>query len=104
MWQYEILIQNAVQILAIFYNINFFLENYFFFIKILFAVFNVLFVGYSLTKNNLNNTYQFNMISKKISKTINYLIKYINKIQSESFFVPVSVFLIYQKMTSFATW
>jgi hypothetical protein len=76
MRQYEILIQNAVQILAIFHNIKFFLENYFyfFFIKILFAVFNVLFVGYSLTKNNLNNTYQYNMISKKNSKTMNYLI------------------------------
>jgi hypothetical protein len=37
-------------------------------------VFNVLFVGYSLTKNNINNTYQCNMISKKISKTMNYLI------------------------------
>jgi hypothetical protein len=29
-----------------------------FFIKILFAVFNVFFVIYSLAKNNLNNTYQ----------------------------------------------
>jgi hypothetical protein len=29
-----------------------------FFIKILFGVFNVLFVVYSLAKNNLNNTYQ----------------------------------------------
>jgi hypothetical protein len=47
---------------------------FFFFIKIVFAVFNVLFVGYSLAKNNLSNTYQYNMISKKISKTINYLI------------------------------
>jgi hypothetical protein len=47
----------------------FFLKNYFFFfIKIVFAVFNVLFVGYSLAKNNLNNTYQYNMIS------MNYLI------------------------------
>jgi hypothetical protein len=35
-------------------------------------VFNVLFVGYSLAKN-LNNTYQYNMISKKNSKTMNYL-------------------------------
>jgi hypothetical protein len=35
-----------------------------FFIKILFSVFNVLFVRYSLAKNNLNNTYQYNMISK----------------------------------------
>jgi disulfide oxidoreductase YuzD len=52
-------------------------------------VLNVLFVGYSLAKNNLNNTYQYNMISKK--KTMNNLITYINKIQSESFFVPVSV-------------
>jgi hypothetical protein len=41
-----------------------------FFIKILFAVFNVLFVGYSLAKNNLNNTYQYNMIPKHFSKTI----------------------------------
>jgi hypothetical protein len=39
----------------------------FFFIKILFAVFKVLFVGYSLAKNNLNNTYQYNMMSKKYS-------------------------------------
>jgi hypothetical protein len=55
--------------LAIFHNIKFFLKNYFyfFFIKILFAVFNVLFVGYSLAKNNLNNTYQY-MISKEIVK------------------------------------
>jgi hypothetical protein len=45
-----------------------------FFIKILFAVFNVSFVGYSLAKNNLNNTYQYNMISKNVSKTMNYLI------------------------------
>jgi hypothetical protein len=35
-------------------------------------VFNVLFVGYSLAKDNLNNTYQYNMISKKFSKTIQY--------------------------------
>jgi hypothetical protein len=37
-------------------------------------VFNVLFVGYSLAKNNLNSTYQY-MIPKKNkkSKTINYL-------------------------------
>jgi hypothetical protein len=35
---------------------------FFFFIKILFAVFNVLFVRDSLAKNNLNNTYQYNMI------------------------------------------
>jgi hypothetical protein len=59
--------------LAIFHNIIFFLKNYFyffFFIKILFAVFNVLFVGYPLAKNNLNNTYQSNMILKNDSKTI----------------------------------
>jgi hypothetical protein len=37
-------------------------------------VFNVLFVEYSLAKNNLNNTYQYNMISKNFSKTMNYLI------------------------------
>jgi hypothetical protein len=38
-------------------------------------MFNVLFVGYSLTKNNLNNTsYQYNMISKIFSKTMNYII------------------------------
>jgi hypothetical protein len=36
-------------------------------------VFNVLFVGYSLAKNNLNSTYQYNMIPKKKSKTMNYL-------------------------------
>jgi hypothetical protein len=34
-------------------------------------VFNVLFVGYSLAKNNLNSSYQYNMIPKK--KTMNYL-------------------------------
>jgi hypothetical protein len=34
-------------------------------------VFNVLVVGYSLAKNNLNNTYQYNMIPKNFSKTIN---------------------------------
>jgi uncharacterized transporter YbjL len=52
----------------------FFKKITFFFIKILFAAFNVLFVGYFLTKNNLNNTYQYNMISKKSYKTMNYLI------------------------------
>jgi hypothetical protein len=36
-------------------------------------VFNVLFVGYSLAMNNLNSTYQYNMIQKKKSKTTNYL-------------------------------
>jgi hypothetical protein len=36
-------------------------------------VFNVLFVGYSLARSNLNNTYQYNMISKKMSKTMNDL-------------------------------
>jgi hypothetical protein len=36
-------------------------------------VFNVVFVGYSLAKNNLNSTYQYNMIPKKNSKTMNYL-------------------------------
>jgi hypothetical protein len=36
-------------------------------------MFNVLFVGYSLAKNNLNSTYQYNMIPKKNSKTMNYL-------------------------------
>jgi hypothetical protein len=35
-------------------------------------MFNVLFVGYSLAKNNLNSTYQYNMIPKN-SKTMNYL-------------------------------
>jgi hypothetical protein len=92
-WQYEILIQNAIQIFAIFHNIIFFLKNYFyfFFIKIIFALFNVLFVGYSLAKNNLNNTYQY-MISKIFSD--NELLNYINKIQSESFFVPISVWYV----------
>jgi hypothetical protein len=75
-----------------FFKTNFFLKNYFF--LILFAVFNVLFVGYSLAKNNLNNTYQYNMISKNFPKTMNYVLNYINKIQSESFFVPASVFQI----------
>jgi HD superfamily phosphohydrolase YqeK len=52
-------------------------------------VFNVLFVGYSLTKNNLNIT----SIQHDIKKNFidNELLNYINKIQSESFFVPVSV-------------
>jgi 3-dehydroquinate synthetase len=36
-------------------------------------VFNVLFVGYSLAKNNLNSTYQYNMIPKKNSNIMNYL-------------------------------
>jgi hypothetical protein len=35
-------------------------------------MFNVLFVGYSLAKNNLNSTYQY-MIQKKNSNTMNYL-------------------------------
>jgi hypothetical protein len=60
-----------VTILAIFHNKIFSGNFFFFFIKILFAVFNVLFVGYSLTKNNLNNTYQYNMISTNFSKTMN---------------------------------
>jgi hypothetical protein len=47
---------------------------FFFFFKILFAVFNISFVGHSLAKNNLNNTYQCNMISNNFSKTMNYLI------------------------------
>jgi hypothetical protein len=34
-----------------FFITKFFLKNFFFFIKILFAVFNVVFVGYSLPKN-----------------------------------------------------
>jgi hypothetical protein len=76
-----------------FFITKFFLKNYFFFIKILFAAFNVLFVGYFLGKNNLNNTYQCNMILKKNSKKMNYVLNYINKIQSESFFVPVSVII-----------
>jgi hypothetical protein len=45
-----------------FLNIKFFLKKlllFFFFIKIVFSVFNVVFVGYSLAKNNLNNTYQY---------------------------------------------
>jgi hypothetical protein len=56
------------QISTIFYNIQFFSKKLLlsFFIKILFPVFNVLFVGYSLAKNNLNSTYQYNMIPKKI--------------------------------------
>jgi hypothetical protein len=36
-------------------------------------VFNVLFVGYSLAKNNLNSTYQYMIQKKKKSKTMNYL-------------------------------
>jgi hypothetical protein len=36
-------------------------------------MYNVLFVGYSLAKNNLNSTYQYNMIPNKNSKTMNYL-------------------------------
>jgi hypothetical protein len=37
-------------------------------------MFNILFVGYSLAKNNLNSTYQYNMTpKKKNSKTMNYL-------------------------------
>jgi hypothetical protein len=52
-----------------------------------------------LANNNLNNTYQYNMISKKFSKTMNYVLNYIHKIQSESFYVPVSVFSSEQKLT-----
>jgi hypothetical protein len=67
--RFNLTIRDAVQILAIFHNIKFFLKKlllfFFFFINIVFAVFNVLFVEYSLPKNNLNNTYQYNMISKK---------------------------------------
>jgi hypothetical protein len=61
--------------LATFHSIKFCLDNYvyFFFSKISFAVFNVLFVGYSLAKNNLNSTYQYNMIPKKNAKTMTYL-------------------------------
>jgi hypothetical protein len=58
-WQYEILIQNTVKILAIFHHINFFLKNYFYHFSLKsYLLFNVLFVGYSLAQNNLNNTYQ----------------------------------------------
>jgi hypothetical protein len=75
--------------------IKFFLKNYFFFfIKILFAVFNVLFVGYSLAKNNLNNTNQYNMISKNVSKTMNYLIIFIKFKVSR--FLCRSVYLLNQ--------
>jgi disulfide oxidoreductase YuzD len=67
-------------------------------------VFNVLFVGYSLAKNNLNNTYQYNMISKKNSKSMNNeLLNYINKIQSESFFVPVSVCTVNFKIIEYTS-
>jgi disulfide oxidoreductase YuzD len=55
-------------------------------------VFNVLFVGYSLTKNNLNNTSIQHDIKNFFQD--NEIHNYINKIQSESFFVPVSVVLI----------
>jgi hypothetical protein len=78
----------------------FFSKKLLFFINILFAVFNVLFVGYSLAKNNLNNTYPIHDIKKK-SKTMNYLGNYINKIQSESFFVPVSVYTKKKHKTGF---
>jgi hypothetical protein len=72
---------------------NFFPKKLLFFsLKFYLLCLNVLFVGYSLVKNNLNNTYQYNMISNNFSKTMNYLIN-INKIQSESFFVPVSVLM-----------
>jgi hypothetical protein len=48
-------------------NFGIFSQHEFFFIKILFTVFNVFFVGYFLAKNNVNNTYQYNMISKNFS-------------------------------------
>jgi hypothetical protein len=52
-----------------FITYNFFLKNNLsFFIKILFPVFNVLFVGYFLAKNNLNSTYQYNMIPNELLK------------------------------------
>jgi hypothetical protein len=57
-------------------------------------MFNVLFVGYSLAKSNLNSTYQYNMIPKKNSKTMNYILKIQSESRGESFFVPVSVFII----------
>jgi hypothetical protein len=46
-------------------NFDNFLKQNFFLKNNLFPVFNVLFVGYSLAKNNLNSTYQYNMIPKK---------------------------------------
>jgi hypothetical protein len=54
-------------------------------------MFNVLFVGYSLAKNNLNSTYQYNMIPKKKD---NELLKIQSESRGESFFVPISVFII----------
>jgi hypothetical protein len=83
-----------LQILAIFHNINFFLKKlllYFFFslkfylLCLMFCLSDILW-----QRDNLNNTYQYNMISKTFLTMI--LLNYINKIQSESFFVPVSVF------------
>jgi hypothetical protein len=87
--------------LAIFHNIKFFLKNYFnfFFIKILFAVLNVLFVGYSLAENNLNNTYQYNMISKNVSKTMNYLIFFFFLLLLVSTFFFFYQFIILYKST-----
>jgi hypothetical protein len=64
-------------------------------------VFNVLFVGYSLAKNNLNSTYQYNMIPKKNSKTINYVLKIQSELRGESFFVPVSVYKLYTSILKF---
>jgi hypothetical protein len=46
-------------------NFDNFLKQIIFFFNNLFPMFNVLFVGYSLAKNNLNSTYQYNMIPKK---------------------------------------
>jgi hypothetical protein len=41
--QHEILIQNAVQILAIFHNIKFFLKNYFYFFSLKFYLLCLMF-------------------------------------------------------------
>jgi hypothetical protein len=53
-------------------------------------VFNVLFVGYSLAKNNLNSTYQY-VMPKKNSKTMNY-VKFKVSREVSRFFVAVTAF------------
>jgi hypothetical protein len=58
-------------------------------------VFNVLFVEYSLAKNNLNSTYQYNMIPKKNNSQDNELGRYLKfKVSREvSRFLCRSVYL-----------
>jgi hypothetical protein len=68
-----ILIQNVVQILAIFHNIIFFYVPTFFSLKFNLPCLIICLSDISLAKNNLNNL-SIQHIKKKNSKTMNYLI------------------------------